>query len=104
MPLNFITRVTVDINEIKLSAGNTGSLVLSNTLPQRSFLFPVYIMEAINLHGQSLTYQYSATRGAHITFTTAALPNPVHPRYWDIIAESTESPRRIDTHCNANAL
>ena len=38
-----------------------------------------------------LIYQYSATRGAHITFITTALPNPVHPRYWDIIAQPSES-------------
>lgn len=88
--IEFHNTGAVDINEIKLSAGNTGSLVLSNTATE-VILVPSLQMEAINLHGQSLTYQYSATRGAHITFTTAALPNPVHPRYWDIIAESTES-------------
>ena len=88
--IEFHNTGAVDINEIKLSAGNTGSLVLSNTA-REVILVPSLQMEAINLHGQSLTYQYSATRGAHITFTTAALPNPVHPRYWDIIAESTES-------------
>lgn len=87
--IEFHNTGAVDINEIKLSAGNAGSLVLSNTAAE-VILVPSLQMEAINLHGQSSTYQYSATRGAHITFTTAALPNPVHPRYWDIIAESTE--------------
>ncbi|MYC78619.1 hypothetical protein F4X10_22875 [Candidatus Poribacteria bacterium] len=87
--IEFHNTGTVDINEIKLSAGNTGSLVLANTAAE-VILVPSLQMEAINVSAQSSTYQYSATRGAHITFITAALPNPVHPRYWDIIAESTE--------------
>ena len=87
--IEFHNTGTVNIKEIQLSAGNTGSLALSNTAAE-VILVPSLQMEAIDLHGQSLTYQYSATRGAHITFITAALPNPVHPRYWDIIAESME--------------
>ena len=87
--IEFHNTGTVDVKEIKLSAGNTGSLVLSNTAAE-VILVPSLQMEAINLDGKSLTYQYSATRGAHITFITTALPNPLHPRYWDIIAESTE--------------
>ena len=87
--IEFHNTGTIGVREIELSAGNTGSLLLSSTAAE-VILVPSLQMEAINLQGQSLTYQYSATRGAHITFTTAALPNPVHPRYWDIIAESTE--------------
>ena len=87
--IEFHNTGSVDIKEIKLSAGNTGSLLLANTAAE-VLLIPSLHMEAINVDGQSLTYQYSATRGAHITFITAALPNPVHPRYWDIVAESTE--------------
>lgn len=87
--IEFHNTGTVDIREIKLSTGNTGSLLLADTVAE-VLLIPSLHVEAINIDGQSSTYQYSATRGAHITFTTAALPNPVHPRYWDIIAESTE--------------
>ena len=87
--IEFHNTGTVDIKEIKLSVGNTGSLLLADTAAE-VLLVPSLQMEAINIDAQSSTYQYSATRGAHITFTTAALPNPVHPRYWDIIAESTE--------------
>ena len=79
----------VDIREIKLSAGNTGSLVLANTATE-VLLVPSLHSESINLQAHNSTYQYSATRGAHINFTITALPNPVHPRYWDIIAESAE--------------
>ena len=87
--IEFHNTGTVDIKEMKLSAGNTGSLVLANTAAE-VILVPSLQVEAINIHAQSSTYQYSATRGAHITFVTAALPNPVHPRYWDIIAKSDE--------------
>ena len=67
-----------------------GSLVLPNTVTE-ALLVPSLQMETINAQAQSATYQYSAVRGAHITFIAAALPNPVHPRYWDIIAKPTES-------------
>lgn len=81
---------TIDINKIELSAGNAGSLVLSNTATE-VILVPSLQAETINAQVQSATYQYSAARGAHITFITTALPNPVHPRYWDIIAKPNES-------------
>ena len=32
------------------------------------------------------TYEYHAKLGAEVTFDTSVLPNPVHARYWDIIA------------------
>jgi hypothetical protein len=88
--IEFHNNGTVDIKEIKLSAGNMGSLVLPNTVTE-ALLVPSLQMETINAQAQNATYQYSAVRGAHITFIAAALPNPVHPRYWDIIAKPTES-------------
>ena len=87
--IEFHNTGSVDIQEIQLSVGNAGSLLFADTAAE-VLLIPSLHVEAINVDGQSSTYQYSATRGAHITFTTAALPNPVHPRYWDIVAESTE--------------
>ena len=87
--IEFHNTGSIDIKEIKLSAGNAGSLVLASTATE-VLLVPSLHMESINLQSHDSTYQYSATRGAHITFITAALPNPVHPRYWDIIAESAE--------------
>ena len=32
------------------------------------------------------TYEYHAKLGAEVTFDASVLPNPVHSRYWDIIA------------------
>ena len=80
----------VHVREIKLSSGNSGAVVLSNTVTE-AILVPSLQTETINADTHSTNYQYNATRGAHITFITTALPNPVHPRYWDIIASSSES-------------
>lgn len=80
----------VRVREIKLSNGNSGAVVLPNTVTE-AILVPSLQTETINAETHSTNYQYSATRGAHITFIAAALPNPVHPRYWDIIARSSES-------------
>ena len=84
----------IHVREIKLSAGNSGSVVLPNSVTE-ALLVPSLQTETIKTGRdwvtQPLHYQYSAARGAHITFITAALPNPVHPRYWDILAQPSES-------------
>lgn len=80
----------VHVREIKLSAGNSGSVVLPNSVTE-ALLVPSLQTGTINTDTHSANYQYSAARGAHITFITAALPNPVHPRYWDILAQPSES-------------
>ncbi|RKU18769.1 hypothetical protein C6503_08935 [Candidatus Poribacteria bacterium] len=88
--IEFHSTGDVRMQEIKLSTGNSGSIVLPNTVTE-AILVPSLQTETINAETHSVNYQYSAARGAHITFTTAALPNPVHPRYWDIIAQPSES-------------
>ena len=80
----------VHVREIELSSGNSGAVVLPNTVTE-AILVPSLQTETIIADTHSTNYQYSATRGAHITFIATALPNPVHPRYWDIIASSSES-------------
>ena len=84
----------IHVREIKLSTGNSGSVVLPNSVTE-ALLVPSLQTETIKTGRdwvtQPLHYQYSAARGAHITFITAALPNPVHPRYWDILAQPSES-------------
>ena len=79
----------VHVREIKLSNSGSGSLVLKDTVT-KALLIPSLQMEVGNVQIYSTEYQYNATRGAHITFIAAALPNPVHPRYWDIIAKPSE--------------
>ena len=80
----------VRVEKIELSAANSGSVVILNAV-EEVILVPSLQRETIDANTQHANYQYSAARGAHIAFSTAALPNPVHPRYWDIIAQPSES-------------
>ncbi|MCY4552821.1 MAG: hypothetical protein OXC79_04030 [Candidatus Poribacteria bacterium] len=80
----------VRVSDIKLSTGNSGSVVLPSSVTE-VILVPSLQTESINVDTHRTEYEYSAVRGAHITFITAALPNPVHPRYWDILAKPSES-------------
>ena len=80
----------VHVREIKLATSNAGSVVVPNAVTE-VILVPSLQTETINTETHSANYQYSAARGAHITFVTATLPNPVHPRYWDIITQPSES-------------
>ena len=75
--------------EIVLSTNGSGSIVLPDTVT-RAILIPSLQSEVSNAETQRTQYQYNATRGAHITFVTVALPNPVHPQYWDIVAVPSE--------------
>ena len=88
--IEFHNTGAIKVREIELSTNNTGSLVLPATVTE-AILVPSLQSESFGVDTQSERYQYSATRGGHITFVTAVLPNPVHPRYWDIIAEPSES-------------
>ena len=88
--IEFHNTGAVEVRKIELSTSNSGSLVLPTTVREAIFV-PSLQAESFSTDPQSERYQYSATRGAHITFIAAALPNSVHPRYWDIIAEPSES-------------
>ena len=87
--IEFHNTGAVKVREIELSTRNTGSLVLPTTVTE-AILVPSLQSESFGSDQQRERYQYSATRGAHITFVAAVLPNPVHSRYWDIIAEPSE--------------
>ena len=87
--IEFHTTGAVQVQKIELSTNNTGSVVLPTTVTE-AILVASLQSESFGADTQSERYQYSATRGAHITFVAAVLPNPVHPRYWDIIAEPSE--------------
>ena len=75
--------------EIVLATNGSGFMVLPDTVT-RAILIPSLQSEVSNAQTQNTQYQYNATRGAHITFVTVALPNPVHPQYWDIVAVPNE--------------
>ncbi len=75
--------------EIVLSTDGSGSIVLPDTV-RNVILIPSLQSQGINAETRNTEYQYNATRGAHITFVTAALRNPVHSQYWDIVAVPSE--------------
>ncbi|MDE0423613.1 MAG: hypothetical protein OXN25_01955 [Candidatus Poribacteria bacterium] len=87
--IEFHTTGAVEVREMALSTSNTGSLVLPTTVTE-AVLVPSLQRDTPSFHSENKKYQYSGTRGAHIAFTTTALPNAVHPRYWDIIAKPSE--------------
>ena len=87
--IEFHNTGAIQVREVELSTSNTGSLALPPTVDE-AILVPSLQAVTFNTDSQSERYQYSATRGAHITFIATVLPNPVHPRYWDIIAEPSE--------------
>ena len=75
--------------EIVLSTKGSGAIVLSDTVTE-AVLIPSLQSEMSNAETQRTQYEYNATRGAHITFVSVALPNPVHSQYWDIVAVPSE--------------
>jgi len=87
--IEFHTTGAIEVREMALSTSNTGSLVLPTTVTE-AILVPSLQTDTLHFHSEPKKYQYSATRGAHIAFITTALPNAVHPRYWDIIAKPSE--------------
>ena len=51
----------------------------------------ITLVPSVQPHGavfpaEPSTYEYHAKLGAEVTFDASVLPNPVHSRYWDIIA------------------
>lgn len=87
--IEFHTTGAVEVREIALSTSNAGSFVLPATVTE-AVLVPSLQTDIPNFQSERKKYQYSAARGAHIAFITTALPNAVHPRYWDIIAKPSE--------------
>lgn len=73
---------------VPLTANGKGSMINPNF--GRS-VEQITLVPSVQPHGATFpeepsTYEYHAELGAEITFDTSVLPNPVHPRYWDIIA------------------
>ena len=89
--IEFHSTGDVHKREIVLSTKGSGSIVLSDTVTE-AVLIPSFQSEVsnVNVQTQRTQYEYNATRGAHITFVSVALPNPVHSQYWDIVAVPSE--------------
>ncbi len=69
-----------DTGNLNISPAATAALLIPSLQPEAARLAPI----------NSVPYQYSATRGGNVTFITSVLPNPVHPQYWEIIAQTNE--------------
>jgi len=82
-----------NIRDMPLSADGLGQLSVSNfgTDISQVILVPS-LQPSDNLVGNiSSTYSYSAKQGTKVTFQTGSIPNPIHPRYWDIIAKPSDN-------------
>lgn len=73
---------------VPLTADGKGSMINPNFgLSVRQ----ITLVPSVQPHGATFpqgpsTYEYHADLGAEIIFKASVLPNPVHSRYWDIIA------------------
>ncbi len=77
----------IHIREMPLANTQSGTLSVS---PAATYAILIPSLQGSDSTEKSIPYEYSATRGGNITFTTAVLPNPVHPHYWDIVAQPSE--------------
>ncbi len=64
----------------QLSIPNFGTAV------EQVILVPSVQPEPFSSIEKTTSYAYSTRLGENVAFRLAVLPNPVHPRYWDIIA------------------
>ncbi len=73
---------------VPLTANGKGSMINPNFGMdiQQIILVPSVQPHGAALPGEPSTYEYHAELGTEITFDTSILPNPVHSRYWDIVA------------------
>lgn len=81
--------VTYTVSEMLLTHAGTGSLEISGAV-RRAVLMPSLHSETPRVSRRVAMYDYSATRGANISFVASVFRNPVLPRYWDIVAVPSE--------------
>lgn len=78
----------LQVIDVPLTADGKGSMISPNfglSVEQ------ITLVPSVQPHGTALpeepsAYEYHAELGAEITFNASVLPNPVHSRYWDIVA------------------
>ena len=58
---------------------------------QRLMVIPSLQVENSSFAQQTIAYDYTVFEGNLGTYTTHVLPNPIHPNYWEIIAQSDMS-------------
>ena len=90
--IEYVDDVTYTVAAVPLmqrASAGTGSVAVSEGV-RRAVLVPSLHSETRRISPRTATYEYSATRGANITFVAAVIPNPVLPQYWDIVAMPSE--------------
>ena len=87
--IEYVDDVTYTVAAVSLTRAGTGSIAVSEEV-RKAVLIPSLHSETRRITPRTAMYEYSATRGANITFVAAVLPNPVLPQYWDIVAMPSE--------------
>lgn len=87
--IEYVDDVTYTVAAVSLTRAGTGSIAVSEAV-RKAVLIPSLHSETRRISPRTATYEYSATRGANITFVAAVLPNPVLSQYWDIVAMPSE--------------
>ncbi|MBM3236726.1 hypothetical protein FJZ31_10575 [Candidatus Poribacteria bacterium] len=82
-----------NIRNMSLSADGLGQLSVSNfgTDIYQVILVPSLQPNADLVGNISSAYSYSAKQDTKVTFQTGSIPNPIQPRYWDIIAKPSDN-------------
>ena len=78
----------LQVIDVPLTASGKGSMINPNFgLSVRQITLVPSVQPPIHvLPEEPSTYEYQVDLGVEITFNASVLPNPVHSRYWDIIA------------------
>ena len=81
------------VRDMRLNASGIGQLTVSNygTEVNQIVIVPS-LQPASNVSGNiAATYSYSAKLAVKVTFQTDVIPNPIHPKHWDIIAKVSDN-------------
>ena len=84
-----VTYTVAAVPVMQRARAGTGSVAVSEGV-RKAVLIPSLHSETRRISPRTAMYEYSATRGANITFVAAVIPNPVLPQYWDIVAMPSE--------------
>lgn len=78
----------IAVRHMPLTGDGKAQLSIPNfgTTVEQVILVPSVQPEPLSSIERTTSYAYSTRRGENLEFHLAVLPNPVHPRYWDIIA------------------
>jgi len=87
--IEFSSGVPSAVRNMRLSTDNRGQILVSGfgTEVNKVMLVPSLQPESVTSFGNvSALYSYSAKMAEKVIFQTSVIPNPIHARYWDIIA------------------